>query len=92
MFVFPAGTFNFFIILLKMHISVMPVFQSERVLNIFNMVISGMKTQIQTSNLFYSVKKTNIRYFNPFRLTDPSHLTDPFRLMDPLRLTDPFRR
>ena len=45
MFVFLKTTFNFFTVLLKMHFSVRTVFQSERVLNIFNMVISGMKTQ-----------------------------------------------
>ena len=45
MFVFPQETFNFFTVLLK---SARTVFQSERVLNIFNMVISGIKTQFYT--------------------------------------------
>ena len=39
------GTFNFFTVLLK--VSEVCV-QSERVLNIFDMVISGMKTQFYT--------------------------------------------
>ena len=43
MFVFP---FNFFAVLLKMHFSDRTVFQSERVLNIFDMV---MKTQFYTN-------------------------------------------
>ena len=38
------GTFDFFAVLLKMQFSVRTVFQGERVLNIFNMVISGIKT------------------------------------------------
>ena len=40
--------FYFFTVLLKMHFSVRTEFQSERILNMFNMVISGMKIQFYT--------------------------------------------
>ena len=55
MFVFPfKGRFNFFTVLLKMHFSARNVFQSERVLNIFNMVwrASMVGLQIRTLDLF----------------------------------------
>ena len=57
MFAFPKGTFNFFTDLLKMDFSVRTVFQSKRVLNIFNMLLSAMKTQITPNAVFYSVFK-----------------------------------
>ena len=37
-----------FTVLLKMHFSVRTLFQNERLLNISNMVFSGMKTQFYT--------------------------------------------
>ena len=45
---FTSATFDFFTVILKMYFSVRTVLQSERVLNIFNLVISGMKTQLYT--------------------------------------------
>ena len=58
MFVFPGGTS----VLLKMHFSVRTVFLSECILNIFNIVISGMKTQFYTSK-YGRIENTNIKLF-----------------------------
>ena len=44
MFVFPCGTFNCLTVIKKMHFIVRPVFNGERVLDSYKMVISGMKT------------------------------------------------
>ena len=52
-----------------MHFSVRTVFQSERVLNISKMVISGMKTQFYTSRMkskYGRITNTNIIYFYSF--------------------------
>ena len=49
-----------------MHFSVRAVLQSERVLNIFNMVISGMKTQFYTlcmKSNFVRITNSNIYNF-----------------------------
>ena len=63
MFVFHKGTFNFFTVLIKMPFNVRTVFQSERVLKIFNVVISGMKhnfTRNVENQIWSDYKFTNI--------------------------------
>ena len=50
-----------------MHFNVKTMFQSERVLNIFNMVISGMKTQFYTKCMkskYGRITNTNINFFD----------------------------
>ena len=49
-----------------MHFSIRNVFQSERVLNSFNMVILGMKTPFYTKCMkskYSRITNTNIKYF-----------------------------
>ena len=71
-----------------MYFSVRNVFQSERVLNIFKMVISGMKTQFYTScnrSKYGRITNTNIKFFTVFIKMN-------IRYFNSIRLTDPFRR
>ena len=63
MLVFPY--FNFLTVIIKIQFSVRTVFQSERVLNICNVVISGMKTRFYTQCMkskYGRIKNTIIKF------------------------------